>query len=148
MFRDDNWDLKILKEHIRKEVQNEDLHMFASTLTENRVNFNHLPNDNSRGNVKDFRPHTFSFNISEWKIYAECAKIIGRIFLEFCPNFKFSRALMHNHVSHEYSLQMSQKSTILSLPIINANESKYDDCVSILRTYEKWIAECSSRAAR
>ena len=138
----DNWDLKILKGHMRKEVQNEDLHLFASNLIENRINFNHLPNDNPRGDIKDFRRHNFSLNVNEWKTYAECAKVIvGRIVLEFCPKFKFLRAVIPNHISHEYSLQMAQKSTIVSLPIINANESKYDDCVNILRTYEKWIAE-------
>ena len=68
------------------------------------------------------------FNVPEWKRFAECAKIIvGRIALEFFPKFKL-KAVIPDHTVHEYSQQMSEKSIIVSLPIINANEAKYDDC--------------------
>ena len=66
----DNWDLKVLKGHMRKDVQNEDLHLFASNLIENRVNFSHLPNVHPKEDIVNF-----SLNVDEWKVYINCAKI-------------------------------------------------------------------------
>ena len=138
----DNWDLKILKGSMRKDIMNEDLHLFASNLIEKRLTFSHLPNENPKGNIKDLPHSTFSLNVQEWKQYAENAKVVvSRIILQFLPKFKFLKGIIPHHIPHQYSEQMAQKSNIVSMPIINGNEAKYEDCVTIPRTYEKWIAE-------
>ena len=75
----DNWDFKILKGHIRKEIQNEDLHLFASDLIENRVSFNHLPNDKPKGDIKQFPRKNFSLNVNEMRRYVDRKTLVGRI---------------------------------------------------------------------
>ena len=143
----DNWDLKILKGSMRKDIKNEDLHLFASNLIENRLNFTHLSNESPKGNIKGLPRSTFSLCVSEWKQCAESAKIIvGRTILPFLPQFKFLKGIIPDHIPHQYSEHMAQQSTIVTMPIINANEAKYEDCVKILRTYEKWIAEIHVQA--
>lgn len=124
---------------LRKKVQNDDLHLFASNLIGNRLTFNHLPNDQPKGNIRVFGRQNFVLNNNELKKYADCCKVIvGRIALEFFPKFSFLKAVIPDHT---YSHAMSQKSHITSLPIIEANEASYSDCVLILRTYERWISE-------
>ena len=132
---------------MRKDIQNQDLHLFASNLIENRVNFSHLPNDHPKGDILSFPRHKFSLNVSEWKEYAKSAKVlVGRIIAEFLPKFKWIKSILPIHIPHRYSKEMAVRSTIVSLPILNANEAKYEDCVHILRSYEKWIAEIYVKA--
>lgn len=59
----DNWDLKILRSHMRLELKNEDLHLFASNLIQNRISFNHLPNDKPKGDIKKLPRRVFSFSM-------------------------------------------------------------------------------------
>ena len=143
----DNWDLKVLKGHMRKDIQNEDLHLFASNLIENRFNFSHLPNVHPKGVIANFPRDQFSLNVREWNVNLSSAKlIVGRIILEFFPEFKWLKSVIPRHIPHVYSNEMAQKSTIVNIPLLNANEAKYEDCVSILRAYERWIAEIYHKA--
>ena len=139
--------MRILKGSMRINIQNEDLHLFATNLIENRLTFSHLPNEKPKGNIKDLLRSTFSLSMNEWRQYADNAKVIvGWIVLQFLPQFKVLKGIVPECILHVHSKEMERQSSIVSMPIINANEAKYEDCVSILRMYEKWIAEIYFKA--
>ena len=119
---------------MRKDVQNEDLHLFASNLIENCVNFQHLPNDSPLGDIKTCPRSKFHLNVHEWKRFAETANVlVARVLIEFLPKFSFLKKVTPAHIQHKYSKEMSNKSFVVSMPIIDANGANYGDCVKILR---------------
>ena len=121
----DNWDLRVISGQLRSDRANIDMHLFASNLIENRVSFDHLPNDKPKANIETLPLSTYYLNIKELKNYHATSKIIiGRIILDFLPYFHFLKEVVPDHIIHKYSDLMSRKSNIISLPIIDAN-----DCV-------------------
>ena len=143
----DNWDMRVLRGHMTKEIQNEDLHLFASNIYVNRLNFTHLPNEVPLRDLETCNRAVFTTSVPELRMLKENFKIlVSRICIEYLPKFKFLSKVTPNHIQHPYSAEMSKKSTIISLPIIDANEIKYNDCVKILRTYESWVYEIFHRA--
>ena len=143
----DNWDLKIKKDHLRKDVQNEDLHLFSSNLIQNRIDFSHLPNDAPIGKISQLEMSKVLPSQRDWAYFAStCQVLISRVLIDHFPAFSIFKGLYPKHIPHEYSDLTKRKSNIVTLPIINADEAKYQDCVKILRTYESWIWQLYSKA--
>ena len=99
--------MRILKGSMRMNIQNEDLHLFATNLIENRLTFSHLPNEKPKSNIKDLPRSTFSLSMNEWRQYADNAKVIvGRIVLQFLPQFKFLIGIVPERILYVHSKEM------------------------------------------
>ena len=79
-------------------------------------------------------PYTlFTLNCDEIQALHENFKVlVGRICTQFCRNFKFLENIIPKHIQHRFSSEMAEASTLIPLPIINADEKKYNNCVVIL----------------
>ena len=138
----DNWDISVMSSHIRKGISNKSMQPFASNIIVNRLSFSHLDNTSPKCSITHIDRECFFPNSNELKTLKENFKIlVGRICAQFLTKFKFLKSIVKQSIEHRFSKEMTQKSAIVSLPILNCNENNYHDCVTILRAYEKWIFE-------
>ena len=72
----DNWDLKVKKDHMRKDVQNEDLHLFSSNLIQNRINFKDLPNEKPLGKISELKMEKIVPNQAEWAHFSSTCQVL------------------------------------------------------------------------
>ena len=114
------------------------MHLFASNIIVNRLSFNHLDNTSPECPITNIDRECLFPNSNELRTARENFKIlVGRICVQFLTKFKFLKSIVTQSIEHKFSKEMTQKSTIVSLPILSCNENNYHDCVTILRTYEK-----------
>ena len=123
------------------------MHLFASNIIVNRLSFNHLDNTSPECPITNIDRECLFPNSNELRTARENFKIlVGRICVQFLTKFKFLKSIVTQSIEHKFSKEMTQKSTIVSFPILNSNENNYHDCVTILRTYEKGIFEIYQKA--
>lgn len=74
------------------------------------------------------------------------AIIFGRILAKHLPGFSWLNKVLPCHIEHPHEDQMAQKSEVFPLPLLFKNESKYEDCVAIMDSYEDYLIELYSSA--
>ena len=71
--------------------------------------------------------------------------LLARILCKI-PAFQQFKKLVPSHLPHEFSEKMSQKSAVYPLPIMFKNESKHEDCMAIMDSYEEQLINLYGRA--
>ena len=142
----DNWDISVMSSHIRKGISNKSMHLFASNIIVNRLCFSHLDNTSTKCPITNIDRECFFPNSNELKTLRKNFKIlVGRICVQFLTKSKFLKSIVTQSIEHKFSKGITQKSTIVSLQILNCHKNNYHDCVTILRTCEKWIFEINQK---
>ena len=143
----DNLDMSVRAHDVTSDHQNRDLHYFATSIIVNRLEFLDLPNNGPKRPLDHLNVGVFLLSQAEMStLRSNFMVLVGRVLSEFLDCFRFLNAVVPKHIRHRYSEEMSQKSTIVAMPVLFHNEKEYGEVVKILRTYERWIAEIYRKA--
>ena len=136
----DNLDLYVRTNHVSSENRNKDLHMFTSNIILPRIATIDMDNSPPQIDPREIRPEDCLLNDSESAcMIGGYALVLGRLLAEKFSSFSWMKQLLPQHLDHQYSLQMSQPSVVHPLPLLNKNETKYEECTAILDSYEETL---------
>ena len=130
-------------------VKSKDFHFFASDFTPDRINLSKYNDHGSIGNPNSVTVENFLPFAEEEKMYRESLKyILAREMVAFSEKFSWMKMCIPDHIPHELSEEMSQKSTPSLMPILLKNETSYSDCIDILSSYTSQLEDWYRRAGR
>jgi len=136
----DNLDIYVRTNHITSENHSKDLHMFTSNIILSRIATTDLDNRAPQINSTEILPEDCLLNGHEsHSLLTGYAVILGRLLADKFSSFSWMKRLLPQHLNHEYSWQMAQPSVVHPLPLLNKNETKYEECTDILDSYEKQL---------
>jgi hypothetical protein len=143
----DNLDFYVRTGHTSSENQNKDLHMFTSNILFSRVATMDMNNSPIQYDVSKITPQQCLLNMEEnKKLKRTYAVILGRLIAEQCQSMNWMKKYLPDHIAHRFSNEMSVKSTVHSLPLLNKNENNYEECIDILDSQSKLMEKYFTQA--
>ena len=121
-----DWDVKV--HEMRSDNQNQNVHAVATSLVFDRVQSNHLPDDEPQQSLAACDV-TKLVELSDSDLETqrqEYVLIAGQILCDFIPAFKFLKdVVMDIDLPMQYKAEMQERSLIVQFPVLFKDEKKY-----------------------
>ena len=139
----DNFDFRMLANIILKNHRNSDFHWIVQYLTFDRVSSTGLDDEKPIvDNMDDFHNSNYLLDQGEVELMKQdFIVLVSRVLVEFFPFLEPLKSIIPQHIDHQHSNEMAQKSNIISLPIVPYNQSKHADVVQYLESLTNLLTE-------
>ena len=144
----DNIDWEEKAHDMRKDVQNRSVHAVATSIVFNRVSDEGLPDSGPQQALKDCNVHQL-VDINRLELDAIRSRyraLVAKLLFEHFPAFTMFKAYVYESTDCQYKENLSQKSEVMTMPVIMKDEKKYSECVDVLDQLETWTHEIYSAA--
>ena len=142
-----DWDEKV--HEMRSDNQNQSVHVVATSLVFDRVQSNHLTDDEPQQSLAACDV-TKLVELSDTDLETqrqEYVLIAGQILCEFIPAFKFLKdVVMDIDLPMQYKAKMQERPLIVPFPVLFKDERKYAEIVDVLDHLETWIHQIYAKA--
>lgn len=138
----DNCDLRITTNHQATDNKNKDCHFFRELIVFHRAQFDQLSTIPPQIRAGDIHVQDVILcEVERLQLFESYKVLLGRVLVKHIPAFNWMKTILPDHIPHDFSGVMEQKSKIIPLQMLFHNEAKYEECVQILDETEDILHE-------
>lgn len=144
----DNIDWEERVHDMRKEHQNKSVHAVATSIVFNRIPNNNLPDSKPQRDLRNCNVREL-VNITPAELESIRKRYIvyvQNLLFQHFPAFESFKPDSPQATQCLYGESMSQKSEIVTMPVLMKDEKKYAECVDVLDQLEEWTYEIYAAA--